>query len=166
MLRCYQDNVNIRVASRETILVSRKRRKSMYYRVAIQADASPAWQWKSTTLSSLNALFQLLRRYRNLSQDHLRVFSSSSREEMDEQLARENNGLASHSVTAAQFMQEQMIGSQQGTSFAAVRPSMNESDSGTNTLDERQSSSPASRRVVLEHGVGGDFWNLMALAEA
>ncbi len=79
----------------------------MYYRVAIQVDASPAWQWKSTTLSSLNALFQLLRRYRNLSQDHLRVFSSSSsREEMDEQLVRENNGLTSHSVTAAQFMQE------------------------------------------------------------
>ncbi len=139
----------------------------MYYRVAIQADASPAWQWKSTTLSSLNALFQLLRRYRNLSQDHLRVFSSSSREEMDEQLVRENNGLTSHSVTAAQFMQEQMIGSQQGTSFAvATRPSLNESGSGTGALDERPSSSPASRRVVLEHGVGGDFWNLMALAKA
>ncbi len=139
----------------------------MYYRVAIQADASPAWQWKSTTLSSLNALFQLLRRYRNLSQDHLRVFSSSSREEMDEQLVRENNGLTSHSVTAAQFMQEQMIGSQLGTSFAvATRPSLNESGSGTDALDERPSSSPASRRVVLERGVGGDFWNLMALAEA
>lgn len=139
----------------------------MYYRVAIQADASPAWQWKSTALSSLNALFQLLRRYRNLSQDHLRVFSSSSREDMDEQLVRENNGLASHSLTAAQFMQEQMISSQQGTSLAgAARPSLNESDSGTNTPDEKQSSSPASRRVVLERGVGGDFWNLMALAKA
>jgi hypothetical protein len=139
----------------------------MYYRVAIQVDASPAWQWKSTTLSSLNALFQLLRRYRNLSQDHLRVFTSSSREEMDEQLVRENNELTSHSVTAAQFMQEQMIGSQQGTSFAAAaRPSLNESSSRTDELDERQSSSPASRRVVLERVVGGDFWNLMALAEA
>ncbi len=103
----------------------------MYYRVAIQADASPAWQWKSTTLSSLNALFQLLRRYRNLSQDHLRVFSSSSREEIDEQ-----------------------------------RPSLNESSSGTGVPDERQSSSPENRRVVLERGVGGDFWNLMALAKA
>lgn len=138
----------------------------MYYRVAIQVDASPAWQWKSTTLSSLNALFQLLRRYRNLSQDHLRVFSSSSREEMDEQLARENNGLTSHSLTAARFMQEQMIGSQQETSFAAAAgPSVNERGGGTNMLDEKQSSSPASRRVVLERGVGGDFWNLMALAE-
>jgi hypothetical protein len=167
MLRCYQDIVNTRVASRETIFVSRKRRKSMYYRVAIQADASPTWQWKSTTLSSLNALFQLLRRYRNLSQDHLRVFSSSSREDMDEQFARENNGLASHSVTAAQFMQEQMIGSQQESSFAAAaRPSLSGSGSGTGAPDERQSSSPASRRVVLERGVGGDFWNLMALAGA
>ena len=139
----------------------------MYYRVAIQVDASPAWQWKSTTLSSLNALFQLLRRYRNLPQDHLRVFSSPSREEMDEQLARENSGLASHSVTAAQFMQEQMIGSQQGTSSAAAaRPSLNGSGSGTGAPDEGHLSSPASRRAVLEHGVGGDFWNLMALAQA
>src|SRR5215472_5409443 len=136
VLRCYQDIVNTRVAGRETVLVPPKRRQSMYYRVAIQADASPAWQWKSTTLSSLNALFQLLRRYRNLSQDRLRVFSSPSREEMDEQLARENSGLASHSVTAAQFMQEQMIGSQQGTSSAAAaRPSLNESGSGTGAPD-------------------------------
>lgn len=36
----------------------------MYYRVAIQGDSPPLWQWKSTILSELSALFQFLRRYR------------------------------------------------------------------------------------------------------
>lgn len=76
----------------------------MYYRVAIQVDASPTWKWKSTALSSLNILFQWLRLYCALPQDRLRVFSSSSREELDELLARENNGGASASSTAAQFL--------------------------------------------------------------
>jgi len=135
----------------------------MYYRVAIQIDASPTWQWKSTTLSSLDPVIQFLRRFRNLPQDHLRVFSSSSREEMSEQLVRENTGLGSHSVTAAQFMQERMIGSHQGTSVAvATRPSLNESSKGTGARDKRESSSPERRQVA----VGGDFWNLMALAKA
>ncbi len=50
----------------------------MYYRVAIQGDSSPTWQWKSTTLSELSALFQFLRRSRALGHDLLRVFSSLS----------------------------------------------------------------------------------------
>jgi hypothetical protein len=33
----------------------------MYYRVAIRLHASPNWHWKSTVLSSLEALFRLLR---------------------------------------------------------------------------------------------------------
>ena len=88
----------------------------MYYRIAIQGDKSSPWQWKSTNISSLDPLIQFLRRFHNLPQDHLRVFSSSSREEMDEQLMRENNGLGSDSVTAEQFLKERMLGSQQGTS--------------------------------------------------
>ncbi len=30
----------------------------MYYRVAIQVDSSPTWQWKSAVLSSLQTVFQ------------------------------------------------------------------------------------------------------------
>ena len=52
----------------------------MYYRVAIQVDPSPTWQWRSTVLSSLDTLFQFLRPYQVLPQDRLSVFSSSSRE--------------------------------------------------------------------------------------
>jgi hypothetical protein len=85
----------------------------MYYRVAIQLYQVPHWQWKSTALSSLDALYQLLSLYHALPQDRLRVFSSSSREELDELLARENNGGASGSSTAAQFLQERMIGSRE-----------------------------------------------------
>src|SRR5215471_20501440 len=92
----------------------------MYYRVAIQRQADqldrpPSWQWQSMVLSSLQALFQFLRLYSALPQDHLRVFSSSSRESLEEQLRQENKGLGSHSVTAAQFLQERMIRSPEGT---------------------------------------------------
>ena len=60
----------------------------MYYRVAIQRQGDqlgwpPSWQWKSTTLSSLQTLFQFLRLYGALRLDHLRVFSSSSRRTRD-----------------------------------------------------------------------------------
>jgi hypothetical protein len=71
----------------------------MYYRVAIQMDASSTWRWKSTALSSLDALFQWLQLYRAVSQDRLRVFSCSSREGMIEQLMQINQGLESTSVT-------------------------------------------------------------------
>src|SRR6266851_5860436 len=75
----------------------------------------PSWQWKSMVLSSLQALFQILRLYGPLPQDHLRVFSSSSRGSLEEQLAQENKGLSSHWVTAAQFLQQRMILSPEGT---------------------------------------------------
>ena len=132
----------------------------MYYRVAIRQDTSPTWQWKSTTISSLNALLQFLRRFHELPQDHLRVFSSSSHEEMDEQLAHENNGLGSHSVTAAQFMQARMISPQPRTALADA-PSARENADGMY---------PASRSVAAEAerktASRSDFWNLMALAKA
>ena len=81
----------------------------MFYRVAILANASTTWKWKSTVLSSLDALFRFLGMFRALPQDRLRVFSSTSREEMDEMLAQENSGQASHSVTAEQFLRERMF---------------------------------------------------------
>ena len=65
----------------------------MYYRVAIQVEPSPLWQWKSTMLSSLDTLVQFLRLYQALPQDHVRVFSSSSQEVLKEQFMQENNGL-------------------------------------------------------------------------
>jgi hypothetical protein len=145
----------------------------MYYRIAIQLDPSPLWQWKSTALSSLDALFQWLRLHRALPQDRLRVFSSSSCEEMNEQLVRENKELRSISVTAAQFLQERLIssrevvwgasargtrGNEQMTSIAIVtEPSLSENSMEAQALDGRCMSSLDKRRLELERGAGGDY---------
>jgi hypothetical protein len=137
----------------------------MYYRVAFQVDPSSLWQWKSSSLSSLGVLFQWLRLYRALPHNRLRIFSCSSREEMNEQIVRQNKGLGSASVTAAQFLQERMIGSpevgreasahdtrgnEQTISIAVVtEPSLGQSSGGTQTLDERGFSALEKRRVRM-----------------
>ena len=146
----------------------------MYYRIAIQQgrgqlDRPSTWQWKSTALSSLQSLFQVLRLYSALRQEHLRVFSSSSREGLEEQLRQENRGLDSASVTAAQFLQQRMIQSRgvtsacgsrghEGTTSIAVstRTRLDESGIAAHALDESSVSS-LKRRTELEHGVGGDL---------
>ena len=140
----------------------------MYYRVAIQEVVSSTWKWKSTTISSLNSLLQFLRRFHDLPQDHLRVFSSNSREEMDEQLVQENKGLGSDSVTAAQFLQERMLGSQQATSDTTFTgPALNESSRGTIARDMSAAGSQESKQAGREHEVSRvGFWNIMALVEA
>ncbi|HEX6551567.1 MAG TPA: hypothetical protein VF026_02310 [Ktedonobacteraceae bacterium] len=83
----------------------------MYYRLAIRREGdhrgeSPPWKWYSTVLSSLNSVLFFFHYYRVLPLDRLRVFSSSSREELKEQLLCENNGLGSNSVPAVQFLRE------------------------------------------------------------
>lgn len=141
----------------------------MYYRVAIQGDSSPLWQWKSTMLSELSALFQFLRRYHAPGHNRLRVFSSLSLEEMNEQLVRMNQGLESTSVMAAQFLQERLIGSPEMAWRTSIRgnertasiavftePSRDESRRGGNTRDGRAMSPLERGREELEFGGGGD----------
>ncbi|GEM_PF-308204 len=134
----------------------------MYYRVAIQVDTSPTWKWKSTALSSLNILFHWLQYYRVFPHDRLRIFSSSSQDDLNEQLVRENQGLLSTSVPAIQFLQERglapkKVGGQaisdgrrsndRTTTIAAVtRPS--QSESSASLLDKQ--------REKLERGAGDD----------
>ena len=144
----------------------------MYYRVAIYVDPSPQLQWKSSALSSLDALFQWLRLYRALPHDRLRIFSCTSRGEMDEQLVQENQGLGSTSVRAAQFLQERLIssremergavtqriqGNKQRTSSAVVtEASLGEGSTELQTLGERGINTLEKRRGELERGIGGD----------
>jgi hypothetical protein len=149
----------------------------MYYRVAIQRqgdqpDRPPSWQWTSTVLSSLSTLFQFLRRYDALRLAHLRVFSCSSREGLQEQLVQENQGVGSPSVTATHFLQERRIpvpevtrgtpvreggADQQMTSIAVTtQPAVNESSRGINGLIGEGMSDLESRRLELELGPGGD----------
>src|SRR6516164_6303626 len=97
----------------------------MYYRLAIQRrrdhlDWPVTWQWTSTALSSIESMFRLLRFYGALPQEQLRVFSSSLREGLEEQLKQENSGEGSASVTAAQFLQERLIHSCGATSAGGV----------------------------------------------
>jgi hypothetical protein len=134
----------------------------MYYRVAIQVDAQPAWKWQSTALSSLNIVLQWLQVYRAFPQERLRIFSSSSREALNEQLVRENQGLESTSLPATQFLQARGItprgaveeacarGSRahEHTAFIPAKPSPSPDESGMSSLDKR--------REELERGAGGD----------
>jgi hypothetical protein len=144
----------------------------MYYRVAIQGDPSLPWQWKASALSELSALFQWLRLYRALRHDRLRIFSCTSREEMNEQLMRENQGLGSTSVTAAQFLHERLISSREVERGAAAQPiqgngrttsstvvteaSLGESSGELQLLYVRGTSALEKRREELERGTGGD----------
>ena len=142
----------------------------MYYRVAIQVNQQPTWQWRSTALTSLEALFGFLRLYRAIPQDRLRVFSSTSREDLNEQLIQENQGRLTSSVTAAQFLYERGMGSREMTPEVSARrartrtgtlvatgatPPSNESSILSHAPAE-WSSILESRRLELERGAGGD----------
>lgn len=134
----------------------------MYYRVAFQVDAQPPWKWQSTALGSPNSVLQWLQFYRAFPQERLRIFSSPSREELNEQLARENQGRSSTSVPATQFLQARGI---------APRGAVREAGAGGARAHERTPSIPAEtgstpydscmsplekRREELERGAGGD----------
>jgi hypothetical protein len=122
-------------------------------------------------MSSLDTLLRFLRlNYAPL--EHLLVFSSGSCEELDEQIARENQGLPSKAVTAAQCLRERMIRSAEGRGRAAEsgtrwierkeslpvagEHSLNESSWEPPVLDERGIGVLEKRRVELERGAGAD----------
>jgi hypothetical protein len=76
----------------------------IYYRVALQDKQAPTWKWKSTVLTSIDALLLFLRTYKTLPREDMRVFFSSSTEGMEEMLSRQNQGLVSNSVSAEQLL--------------------------------------------------------------
>jgi hypothetical protein len=78
----------------------------MYYRVAIQRDRSPNWQWESATLGSLNTLMNWLLFYYPIPRDRLLIFKSPLPEELDEQLQHKNDGLPSSSRPATEYVPE------------------------------------------------------------
>jgi len=81
-----------------------------YYRLAIQDRQTAKWSWKTTPVTSLKAVFELLRCYRTLlPHERIRVFTAPSKQDLHELLSRENNGLVSGSATATQFLQERNL---------------------------------------------------------
>src|SRR5215469_2104798 len=111
---------------------------------------------------SPNIVLQWLQFYRAFPPERLRIFSSPERAELNEQLARENQGRSSTSLPATQFLQARGI-----TPRGAVR----EAGAGGSQTNERTTSIPAhtspspdesgmspldKRREELERGAGGD----------
>ncbi len=144
-----------------------------HYRLALQDRQTGRWIWKTTVLTSLEAVFELLGCYRALiSQDRIRVFTASSKEELQEQLSRENNGLVSGSVTATQFLRErhllvperapgpsQQSGSaqaaQQGSAIAAWAKDLWEQHALMNTAQAQQSGVTNATSLLRESTVRG-----------
>lgn len=147
----------------------------VYYRVAWKNQPSSVWRWKSTKLTSLQAVVHFLRLHHALSQDHLRVFSSSSYEGLRELLKEENQGRQQISVTAEQFLHERgmhagrMSGraSAQGGSeirenqektaiTATLPPLLSQSSAQEVPVDEKSISMLDRKRWETEMGAGGD----------
>lgn len=75
----------------------------IYYRVALHGSQSATWRWKSSPLTSLDSVLGWLHLYRCVPREHIRVFLSSSPEQMEEMLRRENQGLLSTAITVDQL---------------------------------------------------------------
>jgi hypothetical protein len=75
----------------------------IYYRVALQGSQSATWRWKSDLLTSLDRVLGLLKLYPYVPAEHIRVFLSSSTEQMDAMLDRANQGLLSTAITVDQL---------------------------------------------------------------
>jgi len=90
----------------------------MYFRIALQTnytnqtnqmDPLTTWKWRSTTLTSLQAVQMFLRTYSCMPKERVRVFMASSAEAMDEMLNRQNQGLVSSSITIDEFLQRKKL---------------------------------------------------------
>jgi hypothetical protein len=141
----------------------------IYYRLAYQKSQANLWIWKTTALTSLPTVLQWLRIYGSFPQDRIRVFSSPTKEDLEEMLRRENCGLPSGSVTAEQFLRDRHMQVHPGTRNTSTQETTEQkSDPSTAFLLEYENSTilfpPNERgmdfldrkRVEIERGVGGD----------
>jgi hypothetical protein len=70
---------------------------------ALREGQAARWGWKSSLLISLDGVLDLLKMYHCMPKEHIRVFLSSSAEQMEEMLSRANQGLLSTAVTMDQL---------------------------------------------------------------
>jgi hypothetical protein len=75
----------------------------IYFRVAIQGSQSTKWRWKSSPLTSLDGVLGMLKLYRCVPREHIRVFLSSSPEHMEAMLSWANQGLISTAIPVDQL---------------------------------------------------------------
>ena len=107
----------------------------MYFRVAWRAKDETVWRWKSTPLTTLQALLGFLKLYGAFPRDRLRIFSSTSRDALNALLAEQNAGRDAVSVTAEQFLRERSMWSVGDTRREAC-------PAQTLETDERRPSAP------------------------
>jgi hypothetical protein len=139
-----------------------------YYRLALQERQTSMWTWKSTILTSLEGVLHLLRIYSPIPPERIRVFSSARKEEIPEMLDRENNGQASGSLTAAQFLRDRHlhvrgVSSQHmaektihRSTSVAVDPAMREDRLTSSLADASSINLLDQKRLQIELGSGGD----------
>jgi hypothetical protein len=81
----------------------------IYYRIALLGSQSAMWRWKSSLLTSLDGVLGLLNMYRCMPRERIRVFLSTSAEQMDEMLSRANQGLLSTGITVDQLWDKHSV---------------------------------------------------------
>jgi len=75
----------------------------IYYRVALRGSRSTTWRWKSSPFTSLGGVLGVLKLYHCMPREHIRVFLSTSPEQMEAMLRREDQGLHSTAITIDQL---------------------------------------------------------------
>jgi hypothetical protein len=75
----------------------------LYYRVALQESQPATWRWKSGPLTSLHPVLGWLHMYRCVPRERVRIFLSTSPEQMDAMLIRADHGLLSTAITTDQL---------------------------------------------------------------
>ncbi len=137
----------------------------LYYRIAWKSNQSSAWQWKSTKLTSLDVVFRFIRAHSMLAQERLCIFSASSVEGLNEQLAQKNLGLDTDSLSVEEFLRLQGIEAigniaveqqKNGSIVVATSLSVHEGDVEGHMFSDQSISMMHDKRLVYEQGTGGD----------
>jgi hypothetical protein len=129
----------------------------IYYLVALQGSQPDTWRWKSGTLTSLHPVLGWLHLYRCMPKERIRVFLSTSPEQMQEMLSRANQGLPSTAITADQLWDRHRV------SWIEVRRLEIELGAGGDHDQPHTWSLPPSGSLILSwtklrtRRVGGDF---------
>jgi hypothetical protein len=81
----------------------------LYYRVALLGSQPATWRWKSGPLTSLHPVLGWLYLYRCMPKKRIRVFLSTSPEQMEAMLSRANQGLPSTAITTDQLWDKHCV---------------------------------------------------------
>jgi hypothetical protein len=75
----------------------------IYYRMALRGSQSTTWRWKSSLFTSLDGVLGVLKLYRSVPKEHIRVFLSTTPEQLESMLIRANQGSLSTAITTDQL---------------------------------------------------------------